>query len=93
MGGRGAPDDLGQAHLTQTWLAVGDEPKALETGRFLYRQRPAELRPVAHDPELQGRLIDYCRELSGAGFALIPATNASSLSLPLPGLFEQSTHR
>ena len=69
MGGRGAPDDLGQAHLTQAWLAVGDDPKARETGRFLYHQRLAELHPAAHDPELQGRLLDLCRELSGVALA------------------------
>src|SRR5580704_2497994 len=26
MGGPGAPDDMGQAHLTQAWLAAGDDP-------------------------------------------------------------------
>jgi NAD(P)-dependent dehydrogenase (short-subunit alcohol dehydrogenase family) len=28
MGGSGAPDDIDQAHLTQVWLAAGDDPKA-----------------------------------------------------------------
>ncbi len=66
MGGPGAPDDLGQAHLTQAWLAASDDPAARQTGRFLYHQRPADVHGAAHDPELQGRLIDYCRDLSGA---------------------------
>ncbi len=69
MGGRGAPDDLGQAHLTQAWLAVGDDPEAHKTGRYLYRQRPADLHPAARDPELQDRLLDYCRDLSGVALA------------------------
>ncbi len=69
MGGRGAPDDLDQAHLTQAWLAAGDDPEARETGRFLYHQRPADLQPAARDPELQGRLLDYCLEVSGGELA------------------------
>ena len=31
MGGAGAPDDLEQGHLTQTWLAVSDDPAAMVT--------------------------------------------------------------
>ena len=27
MGGAGAPDDMEQAHLTQAWLAAGDDPR------------------------------------------------------------------
>ena len=69
MGGLGAPDDLGQAHLTQVWLAVNDDPKARETSRFLYHRQPANLHPAAHDPTLQDRLLDYCRELSGVALA------------------------
>ena len=65
MGGPGAPDDLGQAHLTQAWLAVSDDPEARKTGRFLYHQRPADVHLAAHDTALQDRLLAYCRELSG----------------------------
>ncbi len=65
MGGRGAPDDLDQAHLTRAWLAVGDDPAARETGDVSCHQRPADVHPAARDPELQGRLLDYCHDLSG----------------------------
>lgn len=65
MGGPGAPDDLDQAHLTQAWLAVSDDPEARETGRYLYRKRPGDVHPSAQDAELQVRLLDYCRDLSG----------------------------
>jgi len=65
MGGPGAPDDLDLAHRTQVWLAVSDDPDALKTGRNLYHQRPADEHPNARDPELQDRLLDYCREVSG----------------------------
>jgi len=27
MGGSGAPDDMDQAHLTQAWLAAGEDPQ------------------------------------------------------------------
>lgn len=65
MGGPGAPDDLGQAHLTQVWLAVSDDPHALETGRNLYHQRPADEHPAVRDAATQDRLLDYCRDVSG----------------------------
>ncbi len=69
MGGRGAPDDPEQAHLTQVWLAVSDDPEARQTSRYLYHQRPADVHPVAHDTALQDRLLDYCRALSGVTLA------------------------
>jgi NAD(P)-dependent dehydrogenase (short-subunit alcohol dehydrogenase family) len=65
MGGSGAPDDLDQAHRTQAWLAVSEEPEARASASFLYHQKPASLNPAARDPALQDRLLDLCRELSG----------------------------
>lgn len=64
MGGSGAPDDLGQAHLTQAWLAGSDEPKAQVTGRYFYHLSPLAPNPQAKDPMLQDRLIAICAELS-----------------------------
>jgi NAD(P)-dependent dehydrogenase (short-subunit alcohol dehydrogenase family) len=66
MGGKGAPDDLDQGHLTQAWLAVSDDPEARGTGGYFYHQRPGNVNPAARDPDLQDRLLDYCRNLSGA---------------------------
>lgn len=66
MGGPGAPDDLGQAHLTQAWLAAGDDPEARQTGGVFYHKQPeTRVHPAAQDPELQDRLLEYCRDLSG----------------------------
>ena len=65
MGGRGAPDDLAEGALTQAWLAASDDPGARITGRYLYHQQPANVHPAAGDPELQDRLLDHCREVSG----------------------------
>jgi len=65
MGGAGAPDDLDQAHLTQAWLAASDDPGARVSGGYFYHQRLGTVNPAAQDPQLQDRLLDYCRDLSG----------------------------
>ena len=66
MGGAGAPDDMEQAHLTQAWLASGDDPKSHVTGEYFYHLRRMEPNPQAHDPALQDRLIAMCAHISGA---------------------------
>jgi NAD(P)-dependent dehydrogenase (short-subunit alcohol dehydrogenase family) len=65
MGGPGAPDDLHQAHLTQAWLAVSDDPAATVTGGYFYHL--ARLAPAAQasDPDRQDALLGYCAELTG----------------------------
>lgn len=65
MGGPGAPDDMDQAHLTQAWLAAGDDPKADVTGHYFYHMKRREPNPQALDAGLQNRLIEICAELSG----------------------------
>ena len=65
MGGSGAPDDMDQAHLTQVWLAAGDDPKAQVTGKYFYHLERKRPNPQAHDPALQDRLIAICTEISG----------------------------
>jgi NAD(P)-dependent dehydrogenase (short-subunit alcohol dehydrogenase family) len=65
MGGSGAPDDMGQAHLTQAWLAASNDPKAQLTGKHFYHLRRMEPNPQAYNPALQERLIAICAEISG----------------------------
>jgi NAD(P)-dependent dehydrogenase (short-subunit alcohol dehydrogenase family) len=65
MGGASAPDDMGQAHLTQAWLATSDEPGAKMTGRYFYHLRPLTPNPQAGNAALQDRLIAICADLSG----------------------------
>jgi NAD(P)-dependent dehydrogenase (short-subunit alcohol dehydrogenase family) len=65
MGGPGAPDDMGQAHLTQAWLASGEDPKSQVTGEYFYHLRRREPNPQSHDRALQDRLIAICAEISG----------------------------
>jgi NAD(P)-dependent dehydrogenase (short-subunit alcohol dehydrogenase family) len=65
MGGSGAPDDIDQAHLTQTWLAVSNDPAALVTGQYFYHMRHRQPNPEAFDTTLQEGLVDACERLSG----------------------------
>ncbi|UPJ71839.1 SDR family NAD(P)-dependent oxidoreductase [Bradyrhizobium sp. 187] len=65
MGGAGAPDDIEQAHLTQAWLAAGDEPEAHVSGAYFYHLKRKAANPQAHDPALQDRLVAICAEISG----------------------------
>ena len=65
MGGPSASDDMEQAHLTQAWLAAGDDPKSQVTGKYFYHLRRREPNPQAYDPTLQDRLIAICAEISG----------------------------
>ena len=54
MGGPGAPDDLEMGHLTQTWLAVSDDPAATVSGGYWHhRQRQTPATEVS-DPRLPG---------------------------------------
>ena len=63
MGGAGAPDDMDQAHLTQAWLAAGDDARV--TGTYFYHLQRLAANPQAHDPQLQARLLKICEEVSG----------------------------
>jgi NAD(P)-dependent dehydrogenase (short-subunit alcohol dehydrogenase family) len=65
MGGPGAPDDMDQAHLTQAWLATGDDLRAQVTGQYFYHLKRKDLNPQANDPALQDRLITICKGISG----------------------------
>jgi hypothetical protein len=56
---------MSQAHLTQAWLASGDEPTSQVTGKYFYHLRRMEPNPQAHDPALQDRLTEICAQISG----------------------------
>jgi NAD(P)-dependent dehydrogenase (short-subunit alcohol dehydrogenase family) len=65
MGGAGAPDDLELGHLTQTWLAVSDDPAAKVTGAYWHHRK--QLRPAAEalDRRFQDELVAKFDELTG----------------------------
>jgi NAD(P)-dependent dehydrogenase (short-subunit alcohol dehydrogenase family) len=69
MGGPGASDDLGQAHLTQAWLAASDDPAAETTAGYFYHLKPRAPNPETREVALQDRLMGICREISGIELA------------------------
>ncbi|PUB19821.1 NAD(P)-dependent dehydrogenase (short-subunit alcohol dehydrogenase family) [Promicromonospora sp. AC04] len=65
MGGPGAPDDLELGHLTQVWLAAGDDPAANVTGAYWHHQRQQSPAPEVTDVAFQDRLIGTLTKLTG----------------------------
>jgi NAD(P)-dependent dehydrogenase (short-subunit alcohol dehydrogenase family) len=65
MGGAGAPDDLEEGHLTQTWLAVSDDPAAKVSGKYWHHRKQAKPAAPALDPGFQDRLVTRLAELTG----------------------------
>jgi NAD(P)-dependent dehydrogenase (short-subunit alcohol dehydrogenase family) len=65
MGGRGAPDDLSLAPVTQAWLAVSDDQAAAVTGQHFYHQQSTRAPAAAYSPELQDALLGYCASCTG----------------------------
>jgi NAD(P)-dependent dehydrogenase (short-subunit alcohol dehydrogenase family) len=68
MGGPGAPDDLSLAAVTQTWLAVSDDPAARVTGQYFYHQQRRRVHSAALQKDLQDELLDYCAGLTSVPF-------------------------
>ncbi len=69
MGGAGAPDDLEQGHLTQTWLAVSDEPAAKVSGGYWHHREPQKPAAQARDPAFQDQLLAKLAEMTGLALA------------------------
>jgi NAD(P)-dependent dehydrogenase (short-subunit alcohol dehydrogenase family) len=65
MGGAGAPDDFEQGYLTQTWLAVSDDPAATVTGRYWHHRRPLTPAAEVEDSVFQDQLSSKLAELTG----------------------------
>ena len=65
MGGPGAPDDLAAGAHTQAWLAVSDDPAARVSGQYFYHQRPRVSASATRDVDVQLRLLEECRRMSG----------------------------
>jgi NAD(P)-dependent dehydrogenase (short-subunit alcohol dehydrogenase family) len=65
MGGRGAPDDLEQGHLTQVWLAASADPEATRSGQLWHYHRPAGAAAAAKSTDFQDRLLNRLAELTG----------------------------
>lgn len=65
MGGAGATDDLEQGHLTQTWLAVSDDPRARLSGSYWHHRNQQKPAADALDPDVQTRLAAKLADLTG----------------------------
>jgi NAD(P)-dependent dehydrogenase (short-subunit alcohol dehydrogenase family) len=65
MGGPGAPDDLEMGYLTQTWLAVSDDPAAMVSGHYWHHRRRQTPAAAASDPTFQDQLAATLAELTG----------------------------
>jgi len=65
MGGRGAPDDLEEGHLTQTWLATSDEPAAKTSGGLWHHRKQQTPAAQSQDPRFQDELLARLAELTG----------------------------
>ena len=65
MGGPGAPDDLMQGHLTQTWLAVSDDPAAAVSGGYWHHRKQQKPAAEALNPDFQNRLMTELASLTG----------------------------
>src|SRR6202789_2148735 len=62
MGGPGATDDMDQAHRTQVWLAVSDDPAASVSGSYFFHQQPWEVHPAARSVDVQEGLLERCAQ-------------------------------
>jgi NAD(P)-dependent dehydrogenase (short-subunit alcohol dehydrogenase family) len=65
MGGAGAPDDLEQGHLTQTWLASSEDPAAKVSGGYWHHRRQQQPAAPAKDAGFQDRLVARLADLTG----------------------------
>jgi NAD(P)-dependent dehydrogenase (short-subunit alcohol dehydrogenase family) len=69
MGGAAATDDLEEGHLTQTWLAVSDDPAAKISGAYwFHRQRQAPA-AEASDVRFQDQLVSALAKLTGVSLS------------------------
>ncbi len=64
MGGPGATDDLEQGHLTQTWLAVSDDPAARTSGGYWHHRKQQKPAAKSLDPAFQDELIAALAKLT-----------------------------
>ncbi|TCU13676.1 SDR family NAD(P)-dependent oxidoreductase [Rhizobium sullae] len=64
MGGAGAPDDLEEGHLTQTWLAVSQDEAATVSGKYWYHRRQSAPAAAVNDPIFQDRLLHALAKLT-----------------------------
>lgn len=65
MGGPGAPDDFDMGYLTQTWLAVSDDPAVGVSGRYWHHRRTQRPASEVLDQGFQDDLVATLAKLTG----------------------------
>lgn len=65
MGGSGAPDDLEQGHLTQTWLATSEDAAARKSGAYWHHREQRKPAAQSLDIGFQDELVTRLTELTG----------------------------
>jgi NAD(P)-dependent dehydrogenase (short-subunit alcohol dehydrogenase family) len=65
MGRASAPDNFEEGYLTQTWLAVSEDPAATVSGRYWHHRRPQTPAEQACDSAFQDELSAKLAELTG----------------------------
>jgi NAD(P)-dependent dehydrogenase (short-subunit alcohol dehydrogenase family) len=65
MGGPSAPDDLTMGYLTQTWLAVSNDPAARVSGNYWHHRKQQAPAVEVTNPGFQDRLMTRLAELTG----------------------------
>jgi NAD(P)-dependent dehydrogenase (short-subunit alcohol dehydrogenase family) len=64
MGGPAATGDLQMGYLTQTWLAVSNDPAATVSGGYWYHRQRQAPAPQARDPAFEDQLMDQLAALT-----------------------------
>ncbi|WP_138445124.1 SDR family NAD(P)-dependent oxidoreductase [Sinomonas susongensis] len=64
MGGPGAPDDLEQGHLTQAWLAAGEDDDARTSGGYWYHRRRREPAASVRDVAFQDAVVEKLAQIT-----------------------------
>lgn len=69
MGGSGAPDDLEQGHLTQTWLATSDDAAAKSSGGLWHHRKRQQPAAQSQDARFQDELVARLATMTGVKLA------------------------
>jgi len=65
MGGAAATDDLAEGHLTQVWLATGEDDGARVSGEYFFHLKRSKVLEAARDEGVQEKFVGICEELAG----------------------------
>jgi NAD(P)-dependent dehydrogenase (short-subunit alcohol dehydrogenase family) len=63
MGGPSATDDLSEGHLTQVWLATGEDAQV--SGEYFFHLKKSKVLAAARDEKTQDRFVEICERLTG----------------------------